>query len=98
MLVKITGVTSDGDRFEFERELRSVPLLGDVVEYGGERYAVEARTEDNRAGEIIAGACRLKPPLKDLEAERCPKADFIAGATKRCINPVGHLGPCTFAP
>lgn len=98
MLVKITGVTSDGDRFEFERELSSVPLLGDVVEYEGERYTVEARTEDNRAGKIIAGACRLTPPLKHLEPDRCPKTDFIAGSPKRCINPVGHLGPCTFAP
>jgi hypothetical protein len=54
-------VSASGERFEIELEMDRVPALGDVVEYGGASYFVEARSEENTGGAITGGSCRLRP-------------------------------------
>jgi hypothetical protein len=61
MQVKVTGASVTGQRFEAELVMECVPTLGDLVEYDGATYVVEAQSEDNTGGVITGGACRLRP-------------------------------------
>jgi len=91
MLVNVEGATAAGQRFQFERELERVPMIGEVVEYEGSRYIVEARTEENTGGEITRGSCRLKPVASPPEDTRCDVTGFYVGNVSRCIHQKGHF-------
>lgn len=60
MRVQVGGASASGQRFEVELQMDRVPALGDIVEYGGESYFVEARSEDNTGGASTGGSCRLR--------------------------------------